>query len=189
MLIKEVFFPVDAEAIIRQPMGQQGHDRWAWEPEKSGIYSVRSPYKLLFKKQEEENQNHEPGASTDGLWKIIWNLEIPPKVKVFWWRVVHEFLLARHILWKRHIEPIAFREVCGAPEKSIAHVLLYCSVAREFWHQVRVGIGVKIPSLNPVTWASDLISGICSSRDTAAILCGMWTLWMMRTRGDMGNCR
>lgn len=102
VLIKEVFFPVDAEAIIRQPMGQQGHDRWAWEPEKSGIYSVRSPYKLLFK--EEENQNHEPGASTDGLWKIIWNLEIPPKVKVFWWRVVHEFLPARHILWKRHIE-------------------------------------------------------------------------------------
>jgi hypothetical protein len=139
-----------------------------------------------IRKKREEYQNHEPGASADGLWKILWKLE-PPKVKVFWWRVVHEFLPARHILWKRHIEPIAFCAVCGAPEESIAHVLLYCTVAREFWHQVRVGIGVKIPSLNTASWASDLISGICSRQDTTVILCGMWTLWMMRNKRRHGE--
>ena len=67
--------------------------------------------------------------------------------------MIHEFLPARHILWKRHIEPVPFCEVCGAPEESICHVLLECSIANEFWHQVRVGIGVKIPKLNPLTWA------------------------------------
>jgi hypothetical protein len=76
--------------------------------------------------------------------RLSGNWKFPPKVKVFWWRVIHEFLPARQILWKGHTEPIACCEVCGAPEESIDHVLLDCSI-KEFWHQVRMRIGVKIP--------------------------------------------
>jgi hypothetical protein len=147
-----------------------------------GIYSVRSAYKLLYKKKFEDTGDQAPNSSSDGPWKIIWRLPIPPKVKVFWWRVIHEFLPTRHILWKRHIEPVPFCEVCGAPEESIYHVLLECSIAKEFWHQVRVGIGVKMPHLNPLTWATDIISGVCLEKDLAVFLCGMWALWMRRNK-------
>lgn len=70
----------------------------------------------------------------------------------------------------------------GAPEESICHVLLECSIAKEFWYQVRVGIGVKIPKLNPLTWATDIISGVCQEKDLAVFLCGMWALWMRRNK-------
>jgi hypothetical protein len=45
------------------------------------------------------------------------------------------------------------------------------------------GTGVKVPNLNPVTWAADLIwesvlNGIQRS------FSGMWALWMMRNKRD-----
>lgn len=185
-LIREHLVPVDAEAILRQPLCNNGEDFWAWDAERSGVYSVKSAYRLLYKKKTENLNGQDPSTSADGSWKKIWRLEVPPKVKVFWWRVVHEFLPTRQILWKRHIEPVAHCDVCGAPEESINHVLLNCTIAKTFWHQARIGIGVKIPNLNPQTWATDLISDICSRRDTGVILCGMWALWMRRNSRKHG---
>ena len=37
-------------------------------------------------------------ASADDTWKRIWKLVVPPKVKVFWWRVLHEFIPTKNIL-------------------------------------------------------------------------------------------
>lgn len=55
-------------------------------------------------------------------------------------------------------------EVCGNPEESIRHVLLECSVAKEFWFQVRQTTGIKIPQLNSATWASDLLQDTWPAR-------------------------
>lgn len=78
----EHFFPIDAEALLCQPRGRNGHDYWAWEPERSGIYFVRSAYKLLYKKKSEPIGDQAPNSSSDGPWKIIWRLPIPPKVSL-----------------------------------------------------------------------------------------------------------
>ena len=43
-LIREVFFPVDANAILRIPLRPQELDWWAWEPEKHGEFLVKSAY-------------------------------------------------------------------------------------------------------------------------------------------------
>ena len=49
----------------------------------------------------------------------------------------------------------------GVTEESVKHVLMECTVAKEFWHQVVKMTGVKIPILHPVTWATDLLADIC----------------------------
>jgi hypothetical protein len=47
-LIREIFIPVDAAAILRIPLrSQDDDDCWAWEPEKHGIYSVKTAYQKL----------------------------------------------------------------------------------------------------------------------------------------------
>lgn len=75
------------------------------------------------------------------------------------------------------MEPVSFCEVCGNPEESIRHVLLECTVAKQFWHQAKVASGVRIRHLNAAdTWAADLMSELCPRRDQAVIMCGMWTL-------------
>lgn len=102
-LIWNCFISVDADAILKIPVTTRMTDIWSWEPEKHGIYSVKSAYKLLYNVKQEQNMA-EQGTSSDDSWKRIWKLDVPPKVKVFWWRVIHEFLPAKHVLHKRHIE-------------------------------------------------------------------------------------
>lgn len=128
-----------------------------------------------------------PSSSSDNAWKDVLKLKVAPKVRVFWWRVLHGFLPARQVLWRKHIEPIACCEVCGAQEESIMHTLVGCTVAKEVWRQVREATDVKLPTLHPLTWASDLMTGMCSEKETAIILCGMWALWTMRNKKRHGE--
>lgn len=88
----------------------------------------------------------ETSSSSEEPWKLIWKMDVPPKVKVFWWRVLQEFLPARGVLHRRHIEPIDNCETCGARE-SVRHVLMECTVDKLFWEQTKVITGVKLPRL------------------------------------------
>ena len=112
-LIRDCFLRIDAEAIVRQPVGCGEHDFWAWDLENSGVYSVKTAYKRLYKNKIEGAQLQAPSSSSDGLWKVLWKIEVPPKVRVFWWRVVHGFLPAKGVLFRKHIEPVPFCEDCG----------------------------------------------------------------------------
>lgn len=151
-LIRDIFFPVDAVAILKLPMVSRGEDMWAWEREKHGIYSVKSAYRL---QEDVQNQGvidyDNPGSSMEGPWKLIWKLEVPPKVKVFWWRVMHDYLPAKKELHRRHLEPTAHCETCGSEEESLRHVLTECTIARIFWEQAKRITGVKLPVLHPTS--------------------------------------
>jgi hypothetical protein len=116
--------------------------------EKFGIYTVKSAYKLLFNRKFEAVTVGQPSSSSDAMWKGVWKLNVPPKVRVFWWRAFHEFLPSRYNLWRRHIEPVAFCETCGDLEETIRYVLLDYTVAKEFWCQARMAAGIKLPRLN-----------------------------------------
>lgn len=156
-LVREIFCDFDAEAILSTPCNGSGDDFLAWDPEKHGVYFVRSAYRMLETKQRMSHGGDRPGSSSDTDWKEIWKLEVPPKVRIFWWRVLHEFLPTRQVLHRRHIEKIANCEVCGEPKETIKHVLVDCTVARSFWRQARTITGVKLPHLHEVTWARDLL--------------------------------
>jgi hypothetical protein len=54
-----------------------------------------------------------------------------------------------------------------------------CTVARCFWEQARVDVGVKLPKLQPAMWAKDLMV-FGTARESAFIICRMWSLWMQR---------
>lgn len=137
--------PVDAKAILRIPMrAQVGEDWWAWEQEKHGVYSVKTAYRLLASTYQPATEA--PESSGDEVWKKTWKLNVPPKVRVLWWRVLHDFLPAKSELQRRHIEPTAFCETCGAESEPIRHVLLDCTIARMFWQEIKSITGSKLPN-------------------------------------------
>jgi hypothetical protein len=112
-LIRGIFFPIDADAILKIPVNKACEDWWAWEPEKHGHYSVKTAYRTLYAMSGRGDGNS-PSSSGDESWKKVWKLSVPPKVQHFWCRVLHEFLQAKEILHRRHVEPTLFCELCGA---------------------------------------------------------------------------
>jgi hypothetical protein len=112
---------------------------------------VHSAYRLLYKRKSEELFSQLPSTSDDGLWGKVWKLDVPPKVCVFWWRVLNDFLPTRQELCRRHVELIFNCEVCGHPVESIKHVLLDSTVAKLFWEQTKMSSQVEVPNLNPTT--------------------------------------
>lgn len=180
--IRAVFLRIDAEAILRQPVGRGAEDCWAWDLERFGIYTVWSAYKILHQRKSEASSRQLASSSGNPMWKKVWQLDVPPKVRVFWWCVMNQFLPTKQILHRWHVEPEAFCEVCGDPEETIKHVLVDCSAARFFWAEIRLATGIKLPTLNTASWADDLMTDLCPAKDRAIILCGMWALWSIRNK-------
>jgi hypothetical protein len=81
--------PYDAEEVlkIRLPKFDM-KDFVSWPQEKSGIFSVRSAYKLALDEKTAIHTNSSHSSNGDRrLWKSIWKANVPPKIRVFTWRL------------------------------------------------------------------------------------------------------
>ncbi|CAB4283736.1 unnamed protein product [Prunus armeniaca] len=109
-LISRLFYPNEARLITSMPISRWGcPDRLMWHFHKQGVYTVRSGYDLaLYLKR-----NGELGVKGDGegsrqsnqaaIWKGIWRLRIPPKIRTFVWKACRNALVVRHHLKKRRV--------------------------------------------------------------------------------------
>ena len=83
---------------------------------------------------------------------------------------------------------MAFCELCGADRESSKHILTECTAAKMFWREVKIITGVKLPSLHPVSWASDLLMDeLCNDKERAIFIIGMYSLWMQRNQRRQGD--
>ena len=71
-------------------------DSLAWDFEKSGNYTVKTAYRALMTQNERLAREEGTATGTSGndqqLWKALWKLNVIPKVRVFWWRVLRGIL-------------------------------------------------------------------------------------------------
>lgn len=96
-MVRNFFIPPEAEAILNIPLRYGGGDDFlAWAHERSGIYSVKSPYHALVTRKEraalEEGTVTNTSQTDEQMWKLLWKLKVLTKVHVFWWRVVRGIL-------------------------------------------------------------------------------------------------
>jgi hypothetical protein len=179
-------FP-DVEAICRLPIGHVPEDTWAWKHDKHGNFTVRSAYKVLIHERRRNNEASSSVTAPIRHWQKLWKLPVPPKVRNFWWRVIHKFVPCRAVLQERHVEQIPFCEDCGV-EETIPHALFSCTWAKLFWSELRRFLPVRIPSLHLDSWAVDIVDGKeVSEQHAAIILCGCWTIWTRRNNRRHGE--
>ncbi|XP_023633818.1 uncharacterized protein LOC111829312 [Capsella rubella] len=62
----------------------------------------------------------------DGHYTFIWSLHVPPKIKHFWWKVLHNALPVTGNLALRNIKIQKECNFCGEAEESIMHILFHC---------------------------------------------------------------
>ena len=82
-VIDGIFIPEEAELIKSIPLPQQGvHDRLFWPFTQTGTYTIKSGYRF-FKSEEEATENPARLTEERDLWRGIWSLQVPNKIKNF----------------------------------------------------------------------------------------------------------
>jgi hypothetical protein len=87
---RNMFYPIDADVILKlKPSRRLEEDVLAWQPEKSGTFSVRSAYRLALNAHPDQCDIATTSSYPDGkhpCWTKIWHAFVPPKVNIFAWK-------------------------------------------------------------------------------------------------------
>ncbi|KAF5459693.1 hypothetical protein F2P56_019617 [Juglans regia] len=132
--IRTLFNPkivVDVLKVIICP-GEQA-DAWVWAHEKNGKLSVKSSYRLIKGIQGSDagecltvNRQHD-------LWKTLWKMTVPNKVKIFAWRACKEGLPTQQNL--QQIKVVAWGSFCFYHQslEDLSHALFNYPQIRYIW--------------------------------------------------------
>jgi hypothetical protein len=138
--VRRHFYQCDVEEIMKIKLSPNIDTDWvSWNFEKSGMFSVRSAYRLAMREKYEMGTM---GSSATPecertVWKSIWRANIPSKVKVFAWKVVRNGLPTRLNKKYRHLEQESSCLLCGHPEEDCFHAVITCPHARALRKELR----------------------------------------------------
>ena len=120
-------------------------------------------------------------------WRLIWALDVPPRIKIFAWKVGVQALATKTNLATR-IPTVDMRcDICGAVEESNVHILFLCPLAREIWS----GSGFDEELWDgdgPNAWdVVARVANVLSADRVAEFVAVMWECWNSRNRFIFGQ--
>jgi len=131
-LVRDIFLPYDAECILSIPLcGSWPADNLIWHYSTHGLFSVRSAYHMLV----EDCHASLASTSTNGLniWKVLWKCDVPPRIRLFGWRVCAGILPTSANIARRVLGSSMSCSVCGHAEESDVHAIFECPLAVQIW--------------------------------------------------------
>ena len=133
VLVMQHFNHEDGEAILRVLLSRRViQDFLFWTFTKFGDYTVRSEYQIARQLQKEGNWAEcSSGAVGGSVWKVLWKLKVPNKIKVFGWRACCNILPTRVNLVHKKIIQNNRCEVCKFEAETGIHAIWNCGAARD----------------------------------------------------------
>ena len=90
------FLPWEAEKVGGIYVGEaKAEDVMIWLLSSSGCYSVRNAYCMLMEAENFALSSSSSPMAINAIWKKIWKLKVPNKVRHFLWRVVKDSFPAK----------------------------------------------------------------------------------------------
>jgi hypothetical protein len=159
--VRAFFHEEVAETVLQIPISRYGGDDFvSWMHDKHGQYTVRSAYNLARTATFFSDTAKKGGCSDrdkeESLWKSLWAIQTPSKMKIVSWRAIHDCLPTGHQLTYRHIPADDRCVFCGRVE----HLFLMCPFARAVWDEVKVIYNLQLIRKNLVNfkqWFSEFI--------------------------------
>ena len=126
----------DQQVILSTPIGAQHlPDRVVWEYCKNGSYSVRSGYQWLCSRSLLGGDCRRAAAQlvSKTLWKMIWRVDVPPKLCYFLWMSFHNCIPTCAVLFSRRFISSPQCPICTGLDESLEHLLLFCPWVSLVW--------------------------------------------------------
>ena len=144
--VKNMFLPHEADLILSIPISAKlPKDSLIWAWTSNGMFTVKSAYIVAQKVLKDGGGRGDEGGSSDssrmrGIWKMVWSLNCPNKIKHFLWRACKNILPTKLSLKTRGVGKDGRCDTCGLEETS-GHALWSCKLAEEVW----CGTRLKLP--------------------------------------------
>lgn len=124
-VIKDVYNSRDQKKILEIPLDESNtKDVLYWRLENTGMYSVKSAYKMLH--MQRGSWYSQDNSST---WKTLWSIKAPPKAVNLVWRALSQCLPTLTQLQLKHVPVQTLYPVCTGEAEMVMHSLVLCPFA------------------------------------------------------------
>lgn len=116
------------------------------------------------------------------FWRKLWKVKVQEKVKIFIWRLYHNFLPLGHNLCKRGIKTDEKCIFCHFPVENPEHLFLNCWWSKAFWFFTQLDHNIfqgQINDLSAWLWKCTLFLQI---DDLTLLVYGLYTIWFCRNK-------
>ena len=133
--VRALFYPFEAKTILKIPLSYSlPNDSIIWLGNKRGVFTVKSSYYVALPLVEEPSIGECSGGDYRApLWRKMWHLKLPAKVRIFAWRACVNGLSTRMNMVTRGLDVDATYPMCGKEGESTKHALLYCKKTCDVW--------------------------------------------------------
>ena len=138
-MIDGLFNTEEAELIKIIPLSREAkEDVLFWPHSSDGRYSCKTGYRFL---KMEEELNDEPQVTTNDhtqVWKAVWSMRAPPKVKTLLWHACREAMPTKSALFRRTISTDPHCVRCHASSENSLHALWSCPELDPTWSDLEL---------------------------------------------------
>ncbi|XP_073041827.1 uncharacterized protein [Primulina eburnea] len=177
-LIEELFSSRDVTEIKNIPLTfNESPDMHVWHFNKDEKYSVQYAYRVLMERLIPQHNLKIPGS-----WSRLWQLKIPPKVKMFLWQACRQCLPTRSKLNSRGIFVPLSCVICDRDIEHTWHTFIVCKYVRECWAHDGI-LNLMDTFSNTSESFSDFVFKVLSmSNETIVgkIAMILWSVWKQR---------
>ena len=136
--------------VIKKGLRWSNHNgslaRPLWIETKSGLFTVKSAYEMLERGRRQSDIGEcSVTVNMRWMWRKVWKLAIPGKIKHFIWRAYHDSLPTNYQLHRRRIRASPACGVCAQEDETTIHALWECPLARNTWALLK-GRMQKLPN-------------------------------------------
>ena len=78
------------------------------------------------------------GSKGSSVWKKLWRLNVPAKIKIFGWHVLHGLIPFLGILANRHVGNTSQCPICSTECEDILDTLFSCAGAKQIWEKLGI---------------------------------------------------
>ena len=134
-MVEGLFNEEEAELINQIPLSRPAaEDSLFWPYSSNGLYNCKSRYKFLKMEEELMERTHDSATNEDTqVWKQIWSMNMPQKVKTLLWKACREAMPTKHSLFWRKITEDDLCVRCRAATENSLHALWSCSELDLVW--------------------------------------------------------
>ncbi|XXG86094.1 hypothetical protein AAC387_Pa11g1057 [Persea americana] len=168
-IVADIFDTTDKDLILQIPLSNlRNSDVWYWLADPQGSYSVHSCYKM---------QSSMTDISPSCIWRRMWRLRVPGKVKNLIWRAAMNVLPTADNLIRRRVEVMPTCSFYNAYSETITHALVDCDFAKSCWISSSIGYVGNCSSF--LVWLEHIFSR-CSKEECNLVVMICWRIWINR---------